>query len=65
MQAQAEEDAKGAVDDIPAEGHATITITESTIVTTGIVEKATSEIESAVSDVPANGHSEYYIGSDQ
>lgn len=56
MQAQAEEDAKGAVGDVPVEGSANVTFSGTTTDTSGVVEQVTADIESAVSDVPANGH---------
>lgn len=56
MQAQAEEDAQGAVGDVPVEGSANVTFSGTTTDTSGVVEQVTADIESAVSDVPANGH---------
>ncbi len=56
MQAQAEEDAQGAVGDVPVEGSANVTFSGTTTDTSGVVEQVTTDLESAVSDVPANGH---------
>lgn len=56
IQTQAEEDAKGAVGDIPAEGNANVTFSETTTDTSGVVEQVTADLESALTDIPANGH---------
>lgn len=56
MQAQAEEDAKGAVGDVPVEGNANVTFSSTTTDTSGVVEQVTTDLESALTDVPANGH---------
>lgn len=56
MQAQAEEDAKGAVGDVPVEGSANVTFSGTTTDTSGVVEQVTTDLESALTDVPANGH---------
>ena len=56
MQAQAEEDAKGAVGDVPVEGSANVTFSGTTTDTSGVAEQVTTDLESALTDVPANGH---------
>ena len=56
MQTQAEEDAKGAVGDVPVEGSANVTFSGTTTDTSGVVEQVTTDLESALTDVPANGH---------
>lgn len=56
MQAQAEEDAQGAVGDVPVEGSANVTFSGTTTDTSGVVEQVTTDLESALTDVPANGH---------
>lgn len=56
MQAQAEEDAKGAVGDVPVEGSANVAFSGTTTDTSGVVEQVTTDLESALTDVPANGH---------
>lgn len=56
MQTQAEEDAKGAVGDVPVEGNANVTFSSTTTDTSGVVEQVTTDLESALTDVPANGH---------
>lgn len=56
MQAQAEEDVRGAVDDVPVEGNANVTFSGTTTDTSGVVEQVTTDLESALTDVPANGH---------
>lgn len=56
MQAQAEEDAQGAVGDVPVEGSANVTFSGTTTDTSGVAEQVTTDLESALTDVPANGH---------
>ena len=56
IQTQAEEDAKGAVGDVPVEGSANVTFSGTTTDTSGVVEQVTTDLESALTDVPANGH---------
>lgn len=56
MQAQAEEDAQGAVGDVPVEGSANVTFSGTTTDTSGVVEQVTTDLESALTDVLANGH---------
>ena len=56
MQAQAEEDAQGAVGDVPVEGSANVTFSGTTTDTSGVVEQVTTDLENALTDVPANGH---------
>lgn len=56
MQAQAEEDAKGAVENVPVEGSADVTFNSTTTDASGVVDQVTTDLESALADVPANGH---------
>ena len=45
MQAQAEEDAQGAVGDVPVEGSANVTFSGTTTDTSGVAEQVTTDLE--------------------